>query len=171
MALVAFLRGVNVGGHRTFRPAVLAKQLARFDAINIGAAGTLVIRKPMTVASLRREIARRLPFVTEIMICRGRDVVALAAGNPFEGLSHQSNLVAFVSVVARRAKRLPLPLHLPSERDWGVRVIACRGRFVVGLYRREMRAIRLLGQLDERLGAPVTTRNWNTIQAIARVLG
>jgi hypothetical protein len=28
MALVVFLRGVNVGGHRTFRPSALAKQSA-----------------------------------------------------------------------------------------------------------------------------------------------
>ncbi|MBY0496071.1 MAG: DUF1697 domain-containing protein [Cyanobacteria bacterium] len=40
MALVVFLRGVNVGGHRTFRPAALAKQLEHLGAINIGAAGT-----------------------------------------------------------------------------------------------------------------------------------
>ena len=38
MALVVFLRGVNVGGHRTFRPTVLAKQLRHLDAVNIGAA-------------------------------------------------------------------------------------------------------------------------------------
>src|SRR4051794_3057989 len=28
MALVVFLRGVNVGGHRTFRPSVLARELS-----------------------------------------------------------------------------------------------------------------------------------------------
>ena len=39
MALVVFLRGINVGGHRTLRPSRLAQQLSRFDAVNIGAAG------------------------------------------------------------------------------------------------------------------------------------
>jgi hypothetical protein len=43
VALVAFLRGVNVGGHRAFRPSVLAKQLARYEMVNIGATGTFVI--------------------------------------------------------------------------------------------------------------------------------
>ena len=32
MALVVFLRGVNVGGHRTFRPAALAKVLGNGNA-------------------------------------------------------------------------------------------------------------------------------------------
>ena len=48
MALVVLLRGVNVGGHRTFRPAILAEQLKHLDAINIGAAGTFVVRQPVT---------------------------------------------------------------------------------------------------------------------------
>jgi hypothetical protein len=33
MALVAFLRGVNVGSHRTFRPTVLAQELADLDVV------------------------------------------------------------------------------------------------------------------------------------------
>src|SRR5580704_450692 len=73
MALVVLLRGVNVGGHRTFRPATLAKQLKHLDAVNIGAAGTFVIRRPVTRAKLRAELARRLPFDAEIMICQGHE--------------------------------------------------------------------------------------------------
>ena len=44
MALVVFLRGVNVGGHKTFRPAALARELAALDLVNVGAAGTFVVR-------------------------------------------------------------------------------------------------------------------------------
>jgi hypothetical protein len=33
-----------------------------------------------------------------------------------------------------------------------------------------MKVIGYLGKLDEVFGAPVTTRNWNTITAIGRVL-
>lgn len=53
MALVAFLRGINVGGHRSFRPSVLAKQLAHYDVVSIGATGTFVIRRPITRTKLR----------------------------------------------------------------------------------------------------------------------
>ena len=44
MALVVFLKGVNVGGHKTFRPSVMAREL-QLDAVSIGAAGTFVIRE------------------------------------------------------------------------------------------------------------------------------
>ena len=52
MALVVFPRGVKVGGYRTFRPSVLADQLKHLEGVNIGAAGTMVIRKPITGAQL-----------------------------------------------------------------------------------------------------------------------
>ena len=58
MALVVFLRGVNVGGHRTFRPSLLAQELKYLGAVNIGAAGTLVIRARVSRAKLRAELAR-----------------------------------------------------------------------------------------------------------------
>jgi uncharacterized protein (DUF1697 family) len=41
---------------------------------------------------------------------------------------------------------------------------------VIGLYRRHMKVISYLGTLDRVFGVPVTTRNWNTITAIAKVL-
>ena len=43
MALVVLLRGVNVGGHKAFQPSALAKELADFDVVNVGAAGTFVV--------------------------------------------------------------------------------------------------------------------------------
>ena len=39
-----------------------------------------------------------------------------------------------------------------------------------GVYRRHMKTIGYLGQIDKLFGVPVTTRNWNTIKAIVRIL-
>lgn len=110
MALVVLLRGVNVGGHRTFRPTTLVERLQHLDAVNIGAAGTFVIRQPVTQARLRATVARELPFDADI------------------------------------------------------------NRFILGVYRRQMKAIGYLGTLDRLFGVPATTRNWNTMIAIAKVL-
>jgi uncharacterized protein (DUF1697 family) len=62
MALVVFLRGINVGGHRRFRPSILAKELCGFDVVNVGVAGTLVVFRPGSRTKLRVELARKLPF-------------------------------------------------------------------------------------------------------------
>ena len=63
-----------------------------------------------------------------------------------------------------------IPISLPPGGDWFVRVIASKNRFVLGMYRRHMKTIGYLGQIDKLFGAPVTTRNWNTILAVVRIL-
>ena len=171
MALVVFLRGVNVGGHRTFRPTALIEELKHLDAVNIGAAGTFVIRQPIAQARLRAELARRLAFDTEIMICQGRDIAGLIARNHFAGEPVEPEIVRFVSVLSQRPRSAPsLPVSFPSTGNWLLKVLARDNRFVVGVYRRHMKTIGYLGALDRLFGVPVTTRNWNTVNAIAKVL-
>lgn len=171
MALVVLLRGVNVGGHRTFRPSALAGRLRHLDVVNIGAAGTFVIRRPVTRAQLRAELARGLPFDTEIVICQGREIARLVSGHFFADHVIRPDIVRFVSVLSRAPRSTPsTPLRLPSKGKWLVKILAREGRYAVGLYRREMKAIGHLGTLDRVFGTPVTTRNWNTVTAIAKVL-
>jgi len=171
VALVVFLRGVNVGGHRTFRPTKLAQALKHMGAVNIGAAGTLVIRLPMTQAQARAEVARLLPFVAEIVVCQGRDIARLISQNPFDGQSVPPSVVRFVSILSQRPRLAPsMPLRFPSSGQWLMKILTRRNRFVIGMYRRHMKVIGYLGALDRLYGVSVTTRNWNTIAAIAKVL-
>ncbi len=171
MALVVLLRGVNVGGHRTVRPSALAEQLKHLDVVNVGAAGTFVVRQPVSRAQLRLEFAHRLAFDAEIVICQGSEIVRLMSRDFFSNRPVRRDVVRFVSVLARTPRLVPsTPTDLPSTGTWLVRVLAREGRFVVGLYRRRMKAISFLGKLDRVFGVPVTTRNWNTITAVAKVL-
>jgi uncharacterized protein (DUF1697 family) len=62
-------------------------------------------------------------------------------------------------------------MRFPSSGTWLLKILARDNRFVFGVYRRQMKAISYLGTLDRLFGVPVTTRNWNTITAVARVLG
>src|SRR5690242_15303602 len=111
MALVVFLRGVNVGGHRTFRPSVLAKELSRFDVVNVGAAGTFIVRKPGLRAGFAAAVRRKLPFGAEIMLCEGRDLIRLDSGNPCGAEAARPDVVRFVSILTR-AGRLPDPIAI-----------------------------------------------------------
>ena len=172
MALVVLLRGVNVGGHRTFRPTTLARQLKHLDVVNIGAAGTFVIRRPITRAQLRAELASKLPFSTEIVICDGREIVRLMSRNPFGDQPARPDVTRFVSVLSRLPRSAPSsPMTFPPRGKWLLQILARDNRYVVGMYRRQMKVIDYLGRLDRVFGVPVTTRNWNTMTAIARVLG
>lgn len=172
MALVVLLRGVNVGGHRSFRPAELARQMANYDVVNIGAAGTFVVRQPVTEGQLRAELARRLPFDTEIVICTGRDVLRLTTGGHFAAHPAGPDVTRFVSVLSGLPRLKPsMPVVFPADGRWLLKLLVRERRFVFGVYRREMKAIGYLGEIDRLFGVPATTRNWNTIGKIAQVLG
>ena len=171
MALVVFLRGVNVGGHRTFRPSLLAKELSDFDVVNVGAAGTFVVRKPGSPARFRAALLDKLPFETGVVICEGKDLLRLAARDPFKAEPVRGDVVRFLSVLlGDGGKRPAIPLALPATGAWLVRVIGARKQFVFGMYRRHMKTIGYLGQLDRLFGGRATTRNWNTITAIVKIL-
>ena len=171
MALVAFLRGVNVGGHRTFRPSALAQELSDYGVVNIGGAGTFIVRKLSSRAAFRAALLRKLPFEAHVVIFDGRELVRLEKDNPFGSESGPPDETRFVTLLPRASRaRTHFPMIIPANGEWFVRVIAVKKRFVFGVYRRHMRTIGYLGQLDKLFGASVTTRNWNTILSIIRIL-
>jgi uncharacterized protein (DUF1697 family) len=171
MALVVFLKGVNVGGHRKIRPTELAKQLKRYDVVNIGAAGTFVVRGPISQTNFRAELKRRLPFEAEVMICSGSDILRLAGTNPFAEEPGDRSVMQFVTVLAKRLKSSPTtPVIIPASGEWEFKVLGHSDRFVIGICRRQMKAIGHFGQLEKIFGCSGTTRSWSTILKIANVL-
>jgi uncharacterized protein (DUF1697 family) len=197
MRWVVFLRAVNVGGTNRCQPALIAKELAKFGVVNIGAVGTFVVREDVSEPVLRAALARKLPFKCEIMICPARDIIKLTSTDPFSRQPSGPDITRFVSVLAKRpgirsglhqtsniksargrircgepqtSQLPPLPLSLPSDDDWLLKIIAIQDRFVLGLYRRQMKAISYLGKIEKKFGVAATTRNWNTIQKVAQIL-
>ena len=145
--------------------------MSDYDVVNVGAAGTFVVRKPGSRAKFRAALLRKLPFEAEVVLCDGRDLMRLETENPFAAEPSSSDVVRFVSILSKAGGvRASLPVTFPSDGEWLVRVIASDGQFVFGMYRRHMKTIGYLGQIDKLYGVPATTRNWNTIIAIVRIL-
>jgi uncharacterized protein (DUF1697 family) len=168
---VVFLRAVNVGGTNRCQPALIAKELAKFGVVNIGAVGTFVVREDVSESALRAAIAKKLPFKCEIMICPARDIMKLTSKDPFSRQPSGPDITRFVSVLHKRPRALPpLPLSMPSDHEWLLKIIAIENRFVLGLYRRQMKAISYLGKIEKLLGVPGTIRNWNTIEKVVKIL-
>lgn len=173
MALVVFLRGVNVGGNKVFQPSRLAADLARFDVTNIGAAGTFVVRGAISQTALRGEIVRRLKFQPEMMICTGREVRDLVAADPYRDRPGPPHVMRIVTILSKRPRSEPsLPIRGALDGRWDMEAFAIHGRFVLSVWRRLrptfIDPVRML--TDTSFGLVSTTRNWNTLVKIARVL-
>jgi hypothetical protein len=105
------------------------------------------------------------------MICPVKAIVDLARQDPFARQPSGPNITRFVNVLHKPVRKPPsLPLSLPSDDDWLLKIIAIQNRFVLGLYRRQMKAISYLGKIEKLLGVPATTRNWNTIERVLKIL-
>ncbi|MBV6521830.1 MAG: hypothetical protein MNPFHGCM_01974 [Gemmatimonadaceae bacterium] len=171
MALVVLLRGVNVGGHRTFRPSRVAHELRRFEVVNIGAAGTFVVLRPQSRRLFRVALSRVLPITAVTLFFDSGEIRRIETLHPFGPEPEEPERVRFVSFLAKRSRNGPsLPVRLPAGDDWHVQLIASAGRFVFGEYRRHMRTIVSLGKVDTLFGVRATTRRWSTVGSILRAL-
>jgi uncharacterized protein (DUF1697 family) len=176
MTLIVFLRGINVGGHRRFRPSVLAKELSAYDVVNVGAAGTLVVRRPGPRAKFFAELRRKLPLDTVVAYCTASDLLQFEMQNPFGAETSRTrpargDIVQFVSILSKTGrKKISFPAAIPRSGEWFVRISGSKDRLVFGHYRRHMKTIGYLGQIDKLFGAPATTRSWSTICSVLRIL-
>jgi uncharacterized protein (DUF1697 family) len=158
-------------GTEGFAPSIVARELSDYDVVNVGAAGTFVVRKPGSRAKFRTALLSKLPFEAKVVLCDGRDLIRLERDNPFGTERSPKDVVRFVSILSKAGGlRASLPVTFPSAEEWLVRVMASEGQFVFGMYRRHMKTISYLGQIDKLFGVPATTRNWNTIIAIVHIL-
>jgi uncharacterized protein (DUF1697 family) len=169
MGHIVFLRAANVGGRNVFRPAQLARALDHLGVINVGAAGTFVVRKKASAAKIRREILSRLPFEPVVAVVPAGEVVALVHGKPFAGEKLSKDRRGWVAIFDGRPQhRSELPIFVPARRGWSVRFDRVQGCFALGLWQRRPGGFVFPNQVVEKaLGVPATSRWWETLERVA----
>lgn len=164
MPSVVFLRAVNVGKANRMSVAALA---AAIDAVNLGAAGTLVIARKIAEPALRRAVQAQVPFAVEMAIVRGSDVVKLVEEASFTDEKCDRR---FVTVLLDAPKVEPrLPVEEPAG-DWQVRIVAIRGRCVLSLWRRHAKLLYPNQVIEKRWDVRATTRSFDTLVKAAAIL-
>ena len=150
---------------------MLAAELDAYDVVNVGAAGTLVVRKPGSRAKFLAELRRKLPFEATVAVCEESDLIRLESKNPFAAEPSRPDVIQFVSVLSKDCRGdVSLPVTIPEGGEWFVRIMGRQDRLVFGVYRRHMKSIGYLGRIDELFGAPATTRSWSTILSVLRIV-
>jgi uncharacterized protein (DUF1697 family) len=169
---VVFLRAANVGKHNRFQPSVLAKQLAKFGVINIGAVGTFVVRENVTEKALRAAILGKLPFKCDVMICSAKEIVDLARDNPLKDEPTDNDRRVFLTVMSKSPASLPkLPIYAPDSKKWEVKIVRVTGACVLSLWRRlKENALYPNEVIEKQFGVATTTRSWNTVQKVCDLL-
>lgn len=172
MAHAVFLRAANVGGANVFRPAQFAAALKRLDVVNIGAAGTFVVRSGASAAEIRKAFEAKLPHALAMAVRPGREVTALVARAPFAKLTFSKDHRAWVAILTGKPTRaMTLPHVTPAEGEWFVRCDSLDGAFALGQWRRHPTKLVIpANPIEKALGVPVTVRWWETMEKVAGVL-
>jgi uncharacterized protein (DUF1697 family) len=172
VAHVVFLRGANVGGKNVFRPAQFAAGLAHLGVVNIGAAGTFVVRGRASPARIRREFLAGLSFDPNLVIKPADEILALVRSRPFQDVEFTKQMRGWVAVLCGPPKAEPaLPVILPVDKEWSFRFERIDGAFAFGLWHLRPRGFIIPSNaLESSIGVAVTTRWWETYERIAKAI-
>lgn len=107
---VVFLRGVNALGSRVLSPVTLVSELAALKVLNIGAAGTFVVRAPSTISVIKARFEEALPRDVDVIVRSADEIRALLAGGAPASIGGGR---IFVSVLASGPTTVP---QLPIKR-------------------------------------------------------
>lgn len=173
---VAFLRGMNVGGHRITN-AELARHFSELGFENVApflASGNVAFESASESTSslpieLERELAQRLGYEVPVFLRSGAEVREIAHHQPFsvEQLSRLKGKpqVALLAASPTKSRRQAVLKHA-SDKD----ALAIRGRELYWLPQGGLSESNLdLGAIEKLLGS-MTVRTHRTIERLAKRL-
>src|SRR5579859_5117000 len=171
---VVLLRGANVGGKNVFKVAPLMKKLAALDIVNLGAAGTFIVRAKVSPARIRRELEAALPFKPRMSIVTAKEIVELVESEPFKNVKFVPHkLRGWAAVLEGPAKARPkLPIEKRPGALWSVRFERVAGRFALGIWRRPAAGGFVFPSdvVERAMGVSATTRFWETLVRLAALI-
>lgn len=172
MAHVVFLKGANVGGNNVFRPKKFAESMSHLDVLNVGAAGTFIVRARTSTAAIKRDFLANLPFQPAIALASAAEITDFIRSAPFGSKPRPKGVRWWVGVLAAKSKeKATFPIATPPGKAWSVRVDGIDGLFAFGHWRRQPGGFVIPNMVVEKaLKVPVTVRWWETFERIAKAL-
>lgn len=173
-AIVAFLRGVNVGGHKKIAMAALKKAFESMgfrDARTVLASGNVVFeasgKDPHLDLTVARGLEKAFGFPVKVVLRTVRELRALVASEPFGSVLSDPDVRLYVTFLApRKAAGAPPRLPAPAK---GFRILRAGQGEVFSVVRLSPDAGTpdLMAFLERAFGREVTTRNWQTVTKLA----
>jgi uncharacterized protein (DUF1697 family) len=172
-AWIALLRGINVGGHRKVPMALLretASGIGLIEPRTYVASGNLLFRSeepaPALETRLETAIEQRFGFDVDVIVRSGAQWALYRAGNPFPGESDQQpNLV--MMTLGKRAASDEDVAKLRQKASGNERVERVGDAIWIWFGNGAGRSKIAIGPTRTEVW---TTRNWRTVDALARML-
>ena len=167
----AFLRGVNVGGHKPVSMEMLkiTFESLRFNNVwTLLASGNVVFETPSTnTALLEKKIEDTLKktFGHEIgvLVRSIEELERLSKSQPFKGIDVTSQTRLYVTFLSKKPlSSMKIP-YVSPDKNFKILRASTREICCALIISQISRTVDLMSILEKEFGHNVTTRNWNTI--------
>jgi uncharacterized protein (DUF1697 family) len=173
---VAFLRGINVGGHKTIKMEELKKafEALGFESVKtlLASGNVLFVAPAASESTLAKKIEKKLAMAfgheIGVLIRKIEGLQRLAEANSFAGVKVTPQTRLYVTFLAEKAKSsLKIPYASPDQNFKIIRATESEVCSVL-ILSSNSRTVDLMSILEKEFGRKVTTRNWNTISKILK---
>ena len=174
IAYAAFLRGINVGGHKLVKMDALKKAFESLGFMNVKtllASGNVVFQAPPMSASvltkqLEEKLKKTFGFEISVLIRPMKELQRLDKAKPFAGIKVTPQTRLFVTFLSEKpARNLKTPYVAPGGNFKILRASnseVCSVLTITNL----RRGMQFMAFLDKELGRMITTRSWSTVTRI-----
>jgi uncharacterized protein (DUF1697 family) len=174
VSYAAFLRGINVGGHKIVKMDELKKAFESLGFKGVKtllASGNVVFQAPpMNAGALTKQLEEKLKkafgFEISVLIRSIKELQRLEKAKPFTGIKVTPQTRFFVTfLTAKPASSLKIPYQSP---DGSFRILRASKSEVccVLTITNLRRGMQFMATLDREFGRMITTRSWSTITRI-----
>lgn len=175
---VAFLRGINVGGHHKVPMAELRKEMEQLgyeNVVTILNSGNLLFDGGGgRLDKLEKEIAEHLQqvfgFPVPTILRKAETIEALLSGDPFKGIELTKDKRFYVSFL-RKDKEVDIQFPWTST-DHSFTITAKKNKTIISVLdlskAKTPKAMEILEKLFQKEN--ITTRNWKTLLRIEKKL-
>lgn len=174
---IAFLRGINVGGHHKLPMSDLKKEMKRLGfekIVTILNSGNLIFTAAKTdIEKLEDKISKQLEstsgFSVPVIIRSAESIIELYNTEPFKDEKITKDIRLYVSFL--KEKKSP-ELNIPwISEDGAYKIVSISNTAILSVLDLSIsRTTKAMNALEKLAGKDITTRNWNTIERIIQKL-
>ncbi len=174
---IAFLRGINVGGHKKVLMAELRKRMEALGFVQVitilNSGNVIFTASDSEEGSLETKIAQELEkffgFSVPVLVRKAEAVAHLLEANPFQEIEVTKDTRLYVSFLKEGPSTLPT---LPwATEDNSYRILEVKDGVVCSVLDLSLtQTIKGMEALEQLFGKNITTRNWNTLLRVAKKL-
>lgn len=174
---VAFLRGINVGGHHKVPMAELRIELEKLNLENVltilNSGNIIFDTSNDNLTNLEKTISGHLEksfyFPVPTIIRRSETILGLLSNNPFKDEKLTKDTRLYVSFLQKNTETDLKTPWISAENSF--KIIGKNANTIFSVLDLSMsKTPKAMGALERYFGKDITTRNWKTIERIGKKL-